>query len=252
MLSKFIRSILELWLFASLFTFTTAHTVEFEIEIHHGLLDPIGNGPREGILVNGSFPGPQLRARVGDDINFFVRNRLRQDTAIHFHGIKQSHTPWADGTPGISQQPIRPGSSYLYRWRAEESGVYFYHGHARGQIMDGLYGSIVIEPREEDDRPFHLISGQYSDQRAMRAAEANIQPLLVADYTQLPFEEFDRIQMESNVEILCMDAIIANGQVSQTCYQFFGFRQLKLSRDPSFVFPERRSMQQQIRQSGIC
>lgn len=93
--------------------------------------------------------------------------------------------------------------------------MYFYHGHSRGQIMDGLYGSIVIEPGEEDDRPFHHISGQYSDQKAMRAAEVSIQPLLVADYTQLPFEEFDGIQMASNVEILCMDAIIANGQVSE-------------------------------------
>lgn len=219
-LSKFASTLWEVWLCTSFYTFTTAHTVDFTIEAQHGLLNPIGNGAREGILVNGSFPGPPLRARVGDDINFLVRNRLRQDTAIHFHGIEHSQTPWADGTPGISQRPISPGASYLYRWRAEKSGVYFYHGHSRGQIMDGLYGSIVIEPSEEEDRPFHLISGLYADQRAMRAAEAKIHPLLVADYTQLPFDEFDRIQMESNVEILCMDAIITNGQVSE-CRRLF-------------------------------
>lgn len=80
--------------------------------------------------------------------------------------------------------------------------------------MDGLYGSIVIAPKEDTDRPFHLISERYEDQVAMRAAEENVQPLLVADYTQLPFEEFGRIQVETNVEILCMDAIIVNGKVS--------------------------------------
>lgn len=81
--------------------------------------------------------------------------------------------------------------------------------------MDGLYGGIVIEPKEDADRPFHLISELYTDQRAMRAAEASIEPLLIADYTQLPFEEFDKIQVDTNVEILCMDAIVVNGGVSK-------------------------------------
>jgi FtsP/CotA-like multicopper oxidase with cupredoxin domain len=195
---------------------TAAETLRFNVEIHHGLLDPVGNGPRNGILTNGTFPGPELRAKVGDNIEFVVRNRLREDTAIHFHGIKQSTTPWSDGTPGVSQAPIKPGASYMYRWKAEEPGVYFYHGHSRGQIMDGLYGPITIEPSADDIRPFHIISEKYEDQRAMRAAEADIRPLLIADYTQLPFEEFDEIQMASNVEILCMDAIIVNGRVSSS------------------------------------
>ena len=192
----------------------SARLVQFEIEVKPGFLDPVGNGLREGILVNGSFPGPKLRAQVGDEVEFLVRNHLRQSTAIHFHGIKQTDTPWADGTPGVSQPAIQPGSSYLYRWRAEDPGVYFYHGHSRGHIMDGLYGAIVIEPDEDCDRPFHMISEHYSDQQAMRLAEANMEPLLIADYTQLPFGEFDRIQVASNVEILCMDAIVVNGRVS--------------------------------------
>jgi FtsP/CotA-like multicopper oxidase with cupredoxin domain len=198
----------------SLCALNHARTVHFAIEISQSLIDPVGNGPRIGILANGTFPGPRLQARAGDDIEFFVRNRLRQDAAIHFHGISQASSPWSDGTPGISQVAIKPGAAYLYRWRAEEAGVFFYHGHSRGHIMDGLYGAIVIEPDEETYAPVHLISTRSGEQEAMRRAEKAIHPLLVADYTQLPFEQFDKAQNDANTEILCMDAIVVNGRVS--------------------------------------
>lgn len=204
----------HLVLYVSLLPITLARTVEFSVEITHALVDPVGNGPRIGILANGTFPGPQLTAQVGDDIEFFVRNRLKQDTAIHFHGIHQASSPWSDGTPGVSQVAIKPGVAYLYRWRAEEPGVFFYHGHSRGHIMDGLYGAIVIMPSEDTEMPFHLISADRGAQQAMRRAESDIRPLLIADYTQLPFEDFDQAQNDANVEILCMDAIVVNGGVS--------------------------------------
>lgn len=198
---------------ASLLATTNAHTVESAVEITQALIDPVGNGPRVGILANGTFPGPQLQAKVGDDIEFFVRSRLEEDTAIRFHGIHQASSPWSDGTPGVSQVAIKPGAAYLYRWRADESGVFFYHGHSRGHIMDGLYGAIVIEPDENTDIPFHLISASHGEQQAMRLAEKAIHPLLIADYTQLPFEDFDKAQNDANVEVLCMDAIVVNGGV---------------------------------------
>jgi len=80
--------------------------------------------------------------------------------------------------------------------------------------MDGLYGAIVIKPSEETETPFHLISADRATQQAMRRAEADTQPLLIADYTQLPFEAFDKAQNDANVEVLCMDAIVVNGGVS--------------------------------------
>ena len=214
----YLSAIGHLLLCCSLISLTSARTVEFFVEITHEPIDPIGNGPRVGILANGTFPGPPLHAKVGDDVEFLVRNRLKQDTAIHFHGIHQAASPWSDGTPGVSQVAIKPGAVYLYRWRAEEPGVFFYHGHSRGHIMDGLYGAIVIKPGEDTDTPFHLISADHAAQKAMRHAEAAIQPLLIADYTQLPFEVFDKAQNDANVEILCMDAIVVNGGVSPSIF----------------------------------
>ncbi|PPJ57919.1 hypothetical protein CBER1_09862 [Cercospora berteroae] len=210
------KSLLVLTL-AALFEVASGRTVHFSVEIEAGLLDPTNNGPRPGILVNGTFPGPQLRLKVGDDVEFLIVNSYSQEIAIHFHGIKQSVTPWSDGVPGVTQSAIRPGSSFLYRWRAEEAGTSFYHGHTRGHIMDGLYGAIVIEPDTYARRPFHLISRSTQEQKAMVAAEARIEALLLADYTHMPFEEFDGVQNDANVEILCMDSIIVNGGGAEYC-----------------------------------
>lgn len=220
---------------------THAHTVQLFVEISYALIGPVGNGLKIGIIANSTFPGPQIIAQVGDDVEFLVRNRLKQDTAIHFHGIHQASSPWSDGTPGVSQVAIKPGAAYLYCWRAGEAGVFFYHGHSRGQIMDGLYGAILIKASDETETPFHLISADRDAQQAMRRAEADIQPLLIADYTQLWFEEFDQAQNDANVEILCMDAIVLNGGVSSP--SSFGAKDVLLKTIPGFgvLSPEERA-----------
>lgn len=48
-------------------------------------------------VVNDSFPGPTLRVRVGELVRVTVHNSLRQETSIHWHGIRQWGTPWSDG-----------------------------------------------------------------------------------------------------------------------------------------------------------
>lgn len=191
-------------------------SVHFEIHITPGQVNPTGAGFREAILVNGSFTGPTLRIETGDHVAFLVRNYLREDTAIHFHGISQSASPWADGTPGVSQRPIKPGSSFLYKWQADEPGVYFYHAHSRGQIMDGLYGAIVITPSRRAERPFHMISRDPADWASMRRAEAKLQTLMVSDWSQFSFHDFYSVEREANIDFTCMDAIVINGAASAT------------------------------------
>ncbi|USW46731.1 Putative multicopper oxidase, type 1, multicopper oxidase, copper-binding, cupredoxin [Septoria linicola] len=213
---RYIKSLVILVLLTCLDS-TFARTAHFSIDIAEGLLDPTNTGPRPGILVNGTFPGPQLRLKVGDDLEFKVRNLYHEDIAIHFHGIKQAASPWSDGVPGVTQAAIHPGASFVYRWRAEEAGTSFYHGHSRGHIMDGLYGAIIIEPDVYTSRPFHLISKDASEQKAMVKAESQLQALLLGDYTHMPFEEFDHVQSNANAEILCMDSIIVNGRGAEYC-----------------------------------
>jgi CopA family copper-resistance protein len=105
----------------------------------------IGDRSATATLVNGSLPAPTLRWREGDTITLAVRNRLSEETSIHWHGIR---TPSEmDGVPGLSFAGIAPGETFEYRFPVEQSGTYWYHSHSGLQEQTGLYGAIVIEPK---------------------------------------------------------------------------------------------------------
>ncbi|KXT06807.1 hypothetical protein AC578_7239 [Pseudocercospora eumusae] len=194
-----------------------ADPIRFELTLTHGNIDPAGIGNRTAILINGQFPGPTLRLQQFENVEFVVHNHLREDTTVHFHGISQAISPWSDGTPGVSQRAIRPGASFRYRWQADESGVYFYHAHNRGQIMDGMYGAIVVAASSQVERPFHLISSSKREMAKMLEAEAGLQPLMLSDWTQFTFDEFMGIEKAANIDFTCMDALLMNGVGSQYC-----------------------------------
>lgn len=99
------------------------------------------------ILINGQFPGPLLEANWGDWIEVTVTNQIEEvdeGTTIHWHGMLQEQTPFMDGTPGVSQCPIAPESSFTYRFRAHMYGSSWYHSHYSAQYSGGLFGPIVI------------------------------------------------------------------------------------------------------------
>lgn len=107
---------------------------------------------RMATTINGSLPAPTLRWREGDTVTLRVANRLRgAQSSIHWHGIILPAN--MDGVPGLSFDGIAPGEAYLYRFRLNQSGTYWYHSHSMFQEQAGLYGAIVIEPREPP--PYH-------------------------------------------------------------------------------------------------
>lgn len=191
--------------------------VQFEVTLTWEDYSPNGGKARKMILTNGTFPGPALKMKVGDEVDFLVHNDLPESTAVHFHGIVQSGTPWSDGVPGLSQKPIPSGCSYLYKWTADASGVYFYHAHSRSQLMDGLYGAIIIEPPSDAPKPFSLISNNTATVAAMEAAEKIQQTVFVSDYNKYTSKEFHEQEESANVDIACADSILLNGKGSQYC-----------------------------------
>ena len=138
-------------------------------------------------------------------------------TGVHFHGIRQDGTPWSDGVPGVNQYSIKPGSSYIYQWTAGESGVYFYHSHYKGQMMDGLYGAIVISPAKNATRPFSLISSDSGNIDQMKQAEADLETVLLSDFNRFTFNEFFAIEQNANIDWACVDSFVLNGMGSQYC-----------------------------------
>lgn len=107
------------------------------------------------IGINGQFPGPTIRARAGDTVHVQLRNALHTEgVVIHWHGIRQIGTPWADGTAAISQCAINPEETFTYRFVVDKPGTYFYHGHYGMQRAAGLYGSLVVDVAEGEEEPF--------------------------------------------------------------------------------------------------
>lgn len=95
-------------------------------------------------------PGPLIRATAGDMLRIRVDNQLPTDTSVHWHGIALRNV--ADGVPGLTQDPIAAGSSYLYEFTAPDPGTYFYHPHVGVQLDRGLYAPLIIDdPHEPGD-----------------------------------------------------------------------------------------------------
>ncbi|OWM69087.1 hypothetical protein CDL15_Pgr025274 [Punica granatum] len=106
--------------------------------------------------INGQFPGPNIRARAGDTVHVELTNKLyTEGVVIHWHGIRQFGSPWADGTASISQCAINPGETFIYQFKVERAGTYFYHGHYGMQRSAGLYGSLIVNLPEGEREPFH-------------------------------------------------------------------------------------------------
>jgi FtsP/CotA-like multicopper oxidase with cupredoxin domain len=189
--------------------------VPFTIDLTWGPTDPSKGISRNAILTNGSLPGPPLKLKVGDCVDFTVNNNLPNVTGIHFHGIRQNGTPYSDGVPGVSQYVIQPGTSYQYQWAAEESGTYFYHAHYKGQMADGLFGAIIIAPADDAKTPFSLIDSSAVD--TLTAASNKVEPVFVGDWNRRTFTEFFQIEQTANIDWACSDSIVINGFGSQYC-----------------------------------
>ena len=117
-------------------------------------------------LVNDLLPGPILHWREGDTVVLNVTNRLRVPTSIHWHGIL---SPWnMDGVPGLSFKGIEPGETFTYRIPIPQHGTYWYHSHSAFQEQTGLYGAIVVEPkdgfRDGCARDYAIVFSDWSDQ----------------------------------------------------------------------------------------
>ena len=100
---------------------------------------------------NNQVPGPTLRVTEGDHVRINVRNQLPESTTVHWHGLILPNE--MDGPATITQKPIEPGQTYSYEYTVGQRGTYFYHTHDhvdRQQAL-GLYGALIIDPKNRAD-----------------------------------------------------------------------------------------------------
>ncbi|KAL0436590.1 UNVERIFIED_CONTAM: Laccase-17 [Sesamum radiatum] len=106
------------------------------------------------ITVNGKFPGPRIVAREGDRVVIKVVNNVSNNVSIHWHGIRQLLSGWADGPAYVTQCPIQSGQSYVYNFTIiGQRGTLFWHAHI-SWLRATLYGPIVILPKKNASYPF--------------------------------------------------------------------------------------------------
>ncbi|CAN6471738.1 unnamed protein product [Victoria cruziana] len=106
------------------------------------------------ITVNGQYPGPRIVAREGDRVIVKVVNHVSNNITIHWHGIRQLGSGWADGPAYITQCPIQSGQSYTYNFTIiGQRGTLFYHAHI-SWIRATVHGPIIILPKRGFPYPF--------------------------------------------------------------------------------------------------
>ncbi|NOH72796.1 multicopper oxidase family protein [Vibrio pectenicida] len=94
---------------------------------------------------NGQIPAPTIRCRQGQKVTIRFTNKLSEPTTIHWHGLR---IPIAmDGVPFLSQAPIMPGETFIYRFTPPDAGTFWYHPHMNSvkQLGMGLVGLIIVE-----------------------------------------------------------------------------------------------------------
>ena len=123
---------------------------------------------------DGQVPGPVLEADVGDVLEVRLKNSLPEPTTIHWHGLRLPAP--MDGTDMV-QHPIAPGETFTYRFPLRQSGSYWYHSHSGFQEMTGMYGALIVQPRDGErlhagriraDREHVILLSDWTDEHPMR------------------------------------------------------------------------------------
>ncbi|GIF49487.1 FtsP/CotA-like multicopper oxidase with cupredoxin domain [Asanoa ferruginea] len=125
----------------------------------------VGGHPVAAWAFNGQVPGPELTATVGDVLEVTLRNTdIERGVTLHWHGYDVPNDQ--DGVPGLTQPAVLPGQQFVYRFRADQAGTYWYHTHEASDVgvRMGLYGVLVVRktPATGVDvtMPVHTLAGR--------------------------------------------------------------------------------------------
>jgi len=120
------------------------------------------------MTVNGGIPGPTLTFQEDEFAVIYVKNEMDVETSVHWHGILLPN--FFDGVPYLNTPPIQPGETQKYEFPLIQSGTYWYHSHTMLQEQSGVYGSIIIEPKEKTldyDSDLVILLSDWTEQHAM-------------------------------------------------------------------------------------
>jgi len=124
--------------------------VQVRLRAEQGMFELASGREFDGITLNGTSPGPTIRAEEGELVEVRLDNVSVPDgITLHWHGVDVPNS--MDGVAGVTQQAVRQGESFTYRFVADQVGSYWYHSHqlSHEQVQKGLLGGLVVTPRNE-------------------------------------------------------------------------------------------------------
>ena len=140
---------------------------EYTITIKEAVVDKAGKKVM-GMTINGTIPGPTLEFTEGEYAVIYVKNEMSEETSVHWHGLLLPN--FYDGVPYLTTPPIEPRHTQKYEFPIKQSGTYWYHSHTMLQEQSGVYGSIVIHPKEqllEYDKELVLMLSDWTNEKPM-------------------------------------------------------------------------------------
>jgi len=107
----------------------------------------LGSGARVEAWTFQGEVAPELRVKQGDMVEITLANKdIDRGVTIHWHGYNVPNA--MDGVPGVTMNAVRPGESFTYKFRADQTGTYWFHSHqlSAEQVRRGLFGVLIVEP----------------------------------------------------------------------------------------------------------
>ena len=135
--------------------------VHYDLYVRDTMVN-LGNKIKRAIAVNGQIPMPMLTFTEGDTAEIYVHNELNEETSLHWHGLILPNR--YDGVPNLTQMPIKPHTTHIYRFPIVQHGTHWYHSHTGLQEQIGMYGPMILNKRKELSIPtIPIILSEWSD-----------------------------------------------------------------------------------------
>ncbi|TCK83658.1 multicopper oxidase domain-containing protein [Albibacterium bauzanense] len=142
---------------------TPPRTVRYDLYIADTTVT-YGKKSKRAIAVNGQIPMPTLTFTEGDTALIYVHNNLDEETSLHWHGLFLPNK--MDGVPFLTQMPIKPHSTYIYKFPIVQHGTHWYHSHSKLQEQIGMYGAFIMNKRKEWDIPtIPVVLSEWTDMK---------------------------------------------------------------------------------------
>lgn len=149
--------------------------VRYDLYVNDTTVNYTGKAKR-AIAINGSIPAPTLTFTEGDTAEIYVHNLMDMETSIHWHGVFLPNK--MDGVPYLTQMPIKPHSTFIYKFPIIQNGTYWYHSHTELQEQSGMYGALIFNKINEPEIPAI--------------------PVVLSDWTDMNPHEVDRFLHNAN------------------------------------------------------